>query len=54
MLKNRTAVAVSLVTALIGLSAPAAAQKQGGTLTMYHRDSPASASIHRGLKKGIA
>ena len=25
---------------------PAFAQKQGGVLTMYHRDSPASASIH--------
>jgi len=39
----------TVVTALIGLlltSAPAAAQKAGGTLHAYHRDSPASMSIH--------
>src|SRR5204863_744966 len=28
------------------LSGPASAQKQGGTLRVYHRDSPASMSIH--------
>ena len=26
--------------------APAAAQKQGGTLRIYHRDNPPSASVH--------
>ncbi len=37
-------IAVIAVSALtIG---PAAAQKQGGTLRIYHRDNPPSASIH--------
>ena len=30
----------------VGMSGPASAQKQGGTLRVYHRDSPASMSIH--------
>src|SRR5438552_12311320 len=30
----------------LGMSGPASAQKQGGTLRIYHRDSPASMSIH--------
>src|SRR5213082_2797130 len=30
----------------VGLCGPAMAQKKGGTLRMYHRDSPASMSIH--------
>src|SRR5438270_8183927 len=30
----------------LGISGPASAQKQGGTLRVYHRDSPASMSIH--------
>src|SRR5213079_1817135 len=30
----------------LGMSGPAAAQKAGGTLRVYHRDSPASMSIH--------
>ena len=30
----------------LGMSGPASAQKQGGTLRVYHRDSPASMSIH--------
>jgi peptide/nickel transport system substrate-binding protein len=42
----RAAVAASSLLALTLLSAPAVAQKQGGILKMYHRDSPASASIH--------
>jgi len=37
--------AVSLAVVL-GASIPAAAQKQGGTLRIYHRDNPPSASIH--------
>ncbi len=45
MPKLHTAVAAGFA-AICWLTTPAAAQKQGGTLTMYHRDSPASASIH--------
>src|SRR6266571_357459 len=37
--------AAGLLLAL-GMSGPASAQKQGGTLRVYHRDSPASMSIH--------
>ena len=38
---------VLIFTAAIGLLAgPAAAQKSGGTLKLFHRDSPASVSIH--------
>src|SRR3954453_14399270 len=33
-------------TAVIAVASPAMAQKQGGTLRLYHRDSPASVSIH--------
>ena len=36
--------AISLVTALIA-TAPATAQKRGGTLRLYHNDTPASASL---------
>ena len=37
----------ALIAAVATLTAlPAAAQKQGGTLTYYHRDSPPTASIH--------
>jgi peptide/nickel transport system substrate-binding protein len=41
-------VAAFALAAVIGLAAtgPAMAQKQGGTLRVYHRDSPASMSIH--------
>jgi len=35
-----------LVAALICGMAPALAQKTGGTLRIYHRDNPPSASIH--------
>jgi peptide/nickel transport system substrate-binding protein len=38
-------IAAGLLLAL-GLSGGASAQKQGGTLRVYHRDSPASMSIH--------
>ena len=31
---------------VVSLAHPAAAQKQGGTLRIYHRDNPPSASIH--------
>jgi len=36
----------AMVLSVLALSSPAFAQKQGGILRMYHRDSPASASIH--------
>ena len=39
------AAAACLLT-LISVSGPVFAQKQGGVLKMYHRDSPGSASIH--------
>src|SRR5690349_6146209 len=40
-------VAALALTAVAGFAAePATAQKQGGTLRVYHRDSPASMSIH--------
>src|SRR4051794_35558770 len=42
----RATAAASCVLALSFAAAPAFAQKQGGILKMYHRDSPASASIH--------
>jgi ABC-type transport system substrate-binding protein len=34
------------VTLSVGIAAPVLAQKQGGTLRIYHRDNPPSASIH--------
>ena len=39
-------VPVAILAAAILAANPAMAQKQGGILKMYHRDSPASASIH--------
>src|SRR6202162_2159725 len=42
------AAAVALSLLAISSSAPAAEPKQGGTLRIYHRDSPGSASIHEG------
>ena len=38
-------VAVALLTLGLGAANSALAQKQGGTLKIYHRDSPASLSI---------
>ena len=41
--------AVPVAALLLGLlipSLPAVAQKQGGTLRIYHRDNPPSASLH--------
>src|SRR5437660_11400494 len=37
--------AALLALPLLALAVPAAAQKQGGTLRIYHRDNPPSASI---------
>ncbi|HZT47240.1 MAG TPA: peptide ABC transporter substrate-binding protein, partial [Hyphomicrobiaceae bacterium] len=39
------AIALSLGAATLAVT-PALAQKQGGTLRIYHRDNPPSASIH--------
>jgi len=41
----QTAVIASSVLVGLGVSHPALAQKQGGILKVYHRDSPASMSI---------
>src|SRR3954467_11282000 len=38
--------AFAAAAAIIAAISPAMAQKQGGTLHLYHRDSPASMSIH--------
>src|SRR5260370_30288478 len=39
-------VAVTVLSLLAASSVALAAEKQGGILRVYHRDSPASASIH--------
>ena len=41
----RAIVAASLLLPGLAAGNPALAQKQGGTLKIYHRDSPASMSI---------
>jgi peptide/nickel transport system substrate-binding protein len=47
MKRSHRALAASGCLLTLALTmAPALAQKKGGVLTMYHRDSPASASIH--------
>jgi peptide/nickel transport system substrate-binding protein len=46
MKRHRSALAAACLLIVASISAPALAQKQGGILKMYHRDSPASASIH--------
>ncbi len=38
--------AAAVMLAVAGLGGPAHAQKQGGTLRIYHRDNPPSASVH--------
>src|SRR6188472_187031 len=38
--------AFAAAAAIIATASPVMAQKQGGTLHLYHRDSPASMSIH--------
>ena len=46
-MRSRLAFAVALSFAAVGLAAtPVLAQKQGGTLRIYHRDNLPSASIH--------
>ena len=41
-----TAWAAALMAAILAFAVPALAQKSGGVLRVYHRDSPASMSIH--------
>src|SRR5260370_37398237 len=41
----QTAMIAGAVLVGLGVLCPAVAQKQGGTLKIYHRDSPASMSI---------
>jgi ABC-type transport system substrate-binding protein len=43
---TRAPIAVPLLAGLLAAIAPAEAQKQGGTLRIYHRDNPPSASLH--------
>src|SRR5436190_4578073 len=47
------ALAAALVSLLTLSSATSAAEKQGGILRLYHRDSPGSASIHEGATYSI-
>src|SRR5204863_88255 len=46
MTPARTSFSCFRLLLALGMSGPASAQKQGGTLRVYHRDSPASMSIH--------
>jgi peptide/nickel transport system substrate-binding protein len=43
---RRNRLAAFALAAVLGVAGPVLAQKQGGTLQVYHRDSPASMSIH--------
>ena len=45
--------AAAMLLLLAALSPARAAEKQGGTLRIYHRDSPGSASIHEGATYSI-
>jgi peptide/nickel transport system substrate-binding protein len=46
-MRSKLAFAAAVSLASVGVAvAPALAQKQGGTLRIYHRDNPPSASIH--------
>ncbi len=46
MLMRAAAIAATVLLTLVAAIGPAAAQKQGGTLRIYHRDNPPSASLH--------
>jgi peptide/nickel transport system substrate-binding protein len=46
MLEGKSWLALAGIIGLGLLAGPAAAQKSGGTLKFFHRDSPASMSIH--------
>ena len=45
-MRSRVAFAAGTLAAFVLATAPAFAQKQGGTLKISHRDNPPSASIH--------
>ena len=45
-MRTRLAFVAGSLAAFVAVSAPAFAQKQGGTLRISHRDNPPSASIH--------
>lgn len=45
-MRNRLAIIAGGLAAAVVISAPAFAQKQGGTLRVSHRDNPPSASVH--------
>jgi len=49
----RTLAALALLTATLIPAVPALAQKQGDVLRVYHRDSPASMSIHEEGTVGV-
>lgn len=46
LFRRASVLALSFASALVVSTAPSIAQKQGGTLRIYHRDNPPSASIH--------
>ena len=46
MLARAATFAVAVLAAMLIAVTPGAAQKQGGTLRIYHRDNPPSASLH--------
>jgi peptide/nickel transport system substrate-binding protein len=46
MFARGAVVAATMLAVMLAAMATAAAQKQGGTLTIYHRDNPPSASLH--------
>jgi peptide/nickel transport system substrate-binding protein len=46
MFTRAAAIAATVLLALFAALVPAAAQKQGGTLKIYHRDNPPSGSLH--------
>ena len=46
MLARLGLIAAVTLSMLLPVAEPAAAQKQGGTLRIYHRDNPPSASLH--------
>ena len=46
MLARLGLIAAATLSMLLPVAEPAAAQKQGGTLRIYHRDNPPSASVH--------
>ncbi|MGB4345195.1 MAG: hypothetical protein WBJ21_02245, partial [Burkholderiaceae bacterium] len=45
-MRNRLAIIAGGLAAAVVLSAPAFAQKQGGTRRVSHRDNPPSAAVH--------